>query len=92
MKLPHCVYVLYSLQDKRFYVGYTSNLKQRLTEHFHGSSKNTSPRRPFELIFCEYFLLKKDALKREGYFKTTAGKRALNLMLKNTLNSLYPTE
>ena len=36
MKLQYCVYVLLSLKDKKFYIGYTTNLKQRLTDHFHG--------------------------------------------------------
>lgn len=87
-KLQYCVYVLLSLKDKKLYIGSTTNLKQRLTDHFHGESKATAPRRPFKLIFCEYFLSKKDALKREKYFKTTAGKKALKLMLRNSLSDI----
>jgi predicted GIY-YIG superfamily endonuclease len=37
------------------------------------------------LIFCEYFLSKADAQRREKYFKTTKGKRTLKLILKNSL-------
>lgn len=84
-KLQHCVYVLLSLKDKNFYIGYTSDLKQRLTDHFHGNSKATAPRRPFSLVFCEYFASKKDALRREKYFKTTAGKKGLKLILRGSL-------
>ncbi len=40
------------------------------------------------LIFTEYYLFKEDALKREGYFKTTMGKKALKLMLSSTLEQL----
>jgi putative endonuclease len=85
-KLEHCVYVLLSAKDGKFYVGYTSNLKQRLTDHFHGHSSATAPRRPFELVYCEYHRSKQDALRREGYFKTTAGKKALRLMLRDALS------
>ena len=74
-KLQYCVYVLLSLKDKKLYIGSANNLKQRLTDHFHGQSKATAPRRPFKLVFCEYFLSKKDILRREKYFKTTAGKK-----------------
>ena len=35
-KLKYCVYVLISLSDNDFYVGFTDNLKRRLTEHFGG--------------------------------------------------------
>jgi len=83
-----CVYVLYSKKDSKLYIGFTTNLKRRLTEHFHGQSKSTAFRRPFCLIFCEYFLSKKDALRREKYFKTTDGKRTLKLMLKESLKDV----
>ncbi len=65
------------------YIGFSENLKQRLTDHFRGNSSATSPRRPFQLIFCEYFANKSDALRREEYFKTSAGKRSLGLILRN---------
>ncbi|MEX2033262.1 MAG: GIY-YIG nuclease family protein [Candidatus Colwellbacteria bacterium] len=87
-KLSHCVYVLYSLKDKLLYIGSTSNLKGRLTNHFHGEVKSTAFRRPFRLIFCEYFLSKQDALRREGYFKTDPGKKALRLIIRDSLREV----
>lgn len=87
-KLQYCVYVLLSLKDKNFYIGYTTNLNQRLTSHIKGNSLATEPRRPFILLFCEYFLSKHDATRRERYFKTTVGKRLIKLMLKNSIKEL----
>lgn len=87
-KLSHCVYVLLSLKDNKLYIGSSSNLKERLTAHFHGDSKSTSFRRPFKLIFCEYFVSKKDALRREKYFKTTAGKKSLKLITRESLKEI----
>ncbi len=87
-ELKHCVYVLYSLSDHHFYIGYSANLKQRLTEHVSGKSASTAPRRPFRLVFCEYYLSKRDALRRERYFKTTAGKRVLKLMLQTSMQEI----
>jgi len=84
-KLRFCVYVLLSHKDNLLYIGSTANLKQRLTNHFRGYSKATAPRRPFTLIYCEYFFSKKDAQRRERYLKTNPGKRMLKLMLKDTL-------
>lgn len=86
-KLQYCVYVLLSMHDNGFYIGFTTDLQRRLTEHFHGESKATAPRRPFRLIFCEYFFSKEDAERREGYLKTTAGRRGLKLILRETLQS-----
>jgi len=87
-KLQWCTYVLYSLKDEKFYIGSTSDLKDRLTRHFRGQAEATAPRRPFNLIFCEYFLAKKDALRRERYFKTNPGKKALKLMLRESLKEI----
>jgi len=87
-KLQYCVYVLYSLKDKNFYIGYTTNLHKRLTSHISGNSQSTKFRRPFILLFCEYFLSKPDTLRREKYFKTTGGKKTLKLMLKNSLKEV----
>lgn len=86
MKLPQfAVYVLYSLNDHQFYIGYTSNFARRMEEHAQGRSKSTKYRRPFVCVFCEYYLSKSDALRREQYFKTTVGKRVLRLMLQESL-------
>lgn len=85
MELNYCVYVLFSLKDKLLYIGYTTNLQKRFSDHNKGYSEATSPRRPFILLFCEYYLSMKDAKRREEYFKTTAGKKALKIMMRESL-------
>ncbi|MAG44459.1 hypothetical protein CL633_01050 [bacterium] len=47
-----------------------------------GEVVSTKPRRPLKLIFYEAYLNRKDALRREKYFKTTKGKVSLRLMLR----------
>ena len=86
--LPYCVYVLFSEKDAMLYVGYSSNLENRLLNHNAGGTKSTASRRPLKLIFCEFYLFEKDARNREKYLKTTAGKKALKLMLRSTLHTL----
>ena len=76
------VYVLRSLKDGLFYIGYSENLKQRVYDHNMGKNVSTKNRRPLQLIFYEAFPSKPDALRRESYFKTTKGKTTLKLMLK----------
>jgi len=84
-QLTHCVYVLLSLKDGNFYVGYTTDLVRRLDEHFQGRNTSTAPRRPFALVHCEYYLAKGDAERRELYLKTAKGRRTLRLMLADSL-------
>ncbi len=80
------VYVLRSLKDKNFYVGFTENLKERIKAHNDGKSFATKCRRPFELIFYEAYRNKYDALRREKYFKSTKGKTTVKSMLKEFLD------
>lgn len=80
-------YLLYSLKDKKYYIGYTSNLKKRFREHSNGQVFATKGRLPIKLVFYEAFLDQKDALRRERYFKTNPGKRTLKLMLRTSLNN-----
>ncbi len=80
-------YILLSLKDHKFYIGYSSDLKQRIKDHFSGKNKSTHSRRPFKLIYYEAHLSKKDAMRRERYFKTDKGKSSLRLMLRDLLLS-----
>ncbi len=42
----HYVYVLLSKRDGKLYLGFTTDLKQRLKEHNGGKVQSTKPRRP----------------------------------------------
>jgi putative endonuclease len=88
MPLPYCVYILFSKKDQLLYTGFTSNIEQRIRHHNEGKTKSTAWRRPLELIFCEFYRFEADARKREMYFKTNPGKKAIKLMLGNTLLSI----
>ncbi|MEI8349288.1 MAG: GIY-YIG nuclease family protein [Candidatus Omnitrophota bacterium] len=81
----HYVYVLFGSKDDKFYIGYTQNLQRRINEHNEGSNHTTVRYNNPQLIFCETFICKGDALRREKYFKTTKGRKALRLILRNTL-------
>ena len=58
------VYILYSYKDKGFYIGFTHNIKERLSQHAKGESLATKFRTPFLLIHYEYFIDEKDAKAR----------------------------
>ena len=88
MPLPYCVYILFSEKDHLLYIGYSANLEKRIETHNSGGNKSTAYRRPLKLIFCEFYLFEEDARKRESYFKTTMGKKAIKLMLSGTLGKM----
>jgi len=81
----HYVYLLRSFRDGGFYIGYSSNLRRRLREHVEGNSFATSHRGPWKLVYYEAYLEQADALGREKYLKSGAGRRFLQLQLKNYL-------
>ena len=85
MKINYITYVLKSKLDNNFYVGYTTNLDQRLDEHNSGRVKSTNARRPFEVVYYEVCCNQKDALHREKYLKSSYGKRYIKNRLKNYL-------
>lgn len=88
MPLPYCVYILFSEKDHLLYTGYSANLGKRIETHNAGGNISTANRRPLQLIFCEFYLFKEDAQKREMYFKTTMGKKAIRLMLAGSMVKL----
>ena len=65
----HVLYILKSKVDDKLYIGVTSNLKRRLKEHNEGESISTKFRKPFELVYCEVYRSKLDALERERKLK-----------------------
>jgi putative endonuclease len=88
----HYVYVLRSLSDDGFYIGCTENLRKRFQQHVHGNSFATSYRGPWKLIYYEAYLEQADALGREKYLKSGAGRRFLRSQLKNYLRKHPPKE
>lgn len=79
--LYYWVYVLKSIKDDKLYIGYTNNLVRRIEEHKKGLNFSTKFRLPFRLIYFEGCRNESDAKRREGYLKTTQGRRFLGLRL-----------
>lgn len=82
------IYILFSYKDKKLYIGFTTDLKARLTNHAQGKVRATTYRRPLKLIYYEYFVNQKDAKARERFVKSGFGRSQLKLALKDTLKEL----
>jgi putative endonuclease len=74
------VYAVKSLKRNYIYVGLTSDLKRRLSEHNNGKNKTTKPYKPFILIYSETFETRAEARGREKYFKGGSGKEFLKTL------------
>ena len=68
------VYLLRSLKDSsKTYVGYTTNLEQRLETHNSGGSIHTKSFKPWELITYVAFSSEEKAKSFEKYIKIGSG-------------------
>ena len=76
-------YVLKSLKDKKFYIGFTSNLDKWMSAHAKGLVSATKYRRPLILVYYKVCFDKDSAIKREKYLKTTYGHRYLKNRFPN---------
>jgi len=75
----YVVYILYSVVYSKRYVGYTSNLIERFRSHNILSKKGyTVKYRPWVVVHVEVFSHKKEAMTREAFLKSGAGRRWLD--------------
>ena len=76
-----CAYVIKSLAHDFFYKGHCENLEERIKQHNSGMTESIRPYIPFSLCYFEEFTTREEAIKREKYFKTAAGRRFLKKMV-----------
>ncbi|HUI29980.1 MAG TPA: GIY-YIG nuclease family protein [Candidatus Acidoferrales bacterium] len=67
------VYVLSSLTAKRFYVGQTKDLTDRLRRHNRGRVKSTKAFRPWSVVYFEKYETRGKAMRRERELKGLKG-------------------
>jgi putative endonuclease len=79
------VYVPQSESNAGFYIGYSTDLKRRLSEHTRGASSATKSRDPWKLIYYEAYTEREDAEGREKFLKSGAGRRFLRAQLHHYL-------
>jgi putative endonuclease len=80
--MKYYVYVLYAKSYNKIYIGYTSNLEQRINSHNVLANKGwTIKFRPWNMVYSEEFDSKSEALRRENELKTAKGR----LFIWNTI-------
>lgn len=79
-------YLLENQKDKSWYIGYSSNLKKRVSDHISGNGAQTTKHKTdWKLIYYEAYLNKKDAEGRERFLKSGAGRKYIKKQLANYL-------
>lgn len=78
------MYILQSEVDNGFYIGYTSNLEERLKQHNQGKTRSLKHRIPMKVAYYEEFNTKKEAKQREKQVKSWKGGNAFKNLLKGS--------
>ena len=63
------VYLLNSLKNNFYYVGFSEDLRTRVAQHNAGKVKSTRPLRPLKLVYYEAYINRETALLREKELK-----------------------
>ncbi len=74
-------YVIKSIAHDFYYKGHCENLEERLAQHNSGFTTSIKPYIPFKFAYYEEFATREEAILREKYFKTSAGRRFLKSKL-----------
>jgi len=69
------VYILHSEKYDKFYKGYTTSLIERFKSHNELATKGYTVKfRPWVVVHVECYTNKSEAIRREKYLKTGAGR------------------
>ena len=70
-------YVIKSVNHNFIYKGHCENPGKRWLQHNSGMTESLRPYMPFQIIYQEEFETREEAIAREKYFKTAAGRKYL---------------
>jgi putative endonuclease len=74
-------YVIKSINHDFYYKGHCENINERLVQHNSGMTDSIRPYIPFTIVYSEEFPTREEAIEREKYFKSAAGRRFLKKKL-----------
>lgn len=80
----HHVYVIEN-ENNNWYIGYSTNMCQRIKDHNHHKNISTAKAKKWKLIYCETYVHKMDALGREKFLKSGSGRVFLRKQMKHYL-------
>jgi predicted GIY-YIG superfamily endonuclease len=75
-------YIIRSIEHpEKIYVGWTKDLKKRVSKHNGGGSSYTAKYKPWKLLYYSAFISREKAYKFEKYLKSSSGKAFLRKRL-----------
>ncbi|PSO46746.1 MAG: endonuclease [Parcubacteria group bacterium SW_4_46_8] len=69
------VYILYSFDHDKFYIGHTNDVNRRLAEHNDSDATSwTASYQPWRIVHCEEHKDRSSAMEKESYLKSLKNK------------------
>ena len=78
------VYILFSSSRNKYYVGYSSDIEERVIEHNSGATTYTRSGKPWILVYQEEFRLKSDAIRREREIKLKKSRKYIEYLINSS--------
>ena len=78
----YTVYIIYSKRIDRFYIGFSSDVEDRLLKHNRSAKGFTSIGKPWVLVYTEIFSEKKSAMAREKQLKNWKNRERLLTLIQ----------
>ena len=83
------VYLLENQNDKSWYIGFTTNIEERVNAHNQNKGgRTTRLKSNWKLIYHEMYLNKMDAIGREKFLKSESGRRYLKKQIIHYLKNV----
>ena len=82
--MPFIVYIIYSSVKDKFYIGYTSDLEERIIRHNQKSKGFTGNTNDWKLMYTENYPNKSEAIAREKQIKSWKSRIKIQELISNS--------
>ena len=82
------VYILFSVLKNKYYIGFTSDLKERLIRHNQKSKEFTGSVNDWKVVYTENYNTKEEATKREIQIKSWKSRIKIEKLIQENKNSI----
>jgi putative endonuclease len=81
--MPSHLYILFSEKINKYYIGSTTDIERRITDHNRGKEKFTKTGIPWILVYTETFEDLIDARRREQYIKKQKSRKFIEALVSS---------
>ena len=82
--MPFIVYIIYSSTKNKFYIGFTSDIEERIIRHNQKSKGFTGSTNDWKIVYTETYLTKSEALTREKQIKSWKSRIKIQELISNS--------